>query len=202
MATREYPLDYQAVRIQLDLAWSADDLAELLADLAGLYEMRVRLEWDPESLEYWSARLLRGPSSSRAAPWRNRDDSTWRLDIGRVHYGSPGFVDLVGVGKVVEQIRLFVEKLIDLRAARLRQGLENEKLKAEIEAQKIENARNFVRLALAGRPFGLSDEQIRALVYDVDGVQERIIRRIGDGQVTGVEQAPLPGEEGVEQESH
>jgi hypothetical protein len=53
------------------------------------------------------------------------------LRVVRIQYGSPGELDLLGIGKAAEQVRLFVEHIIDLlvdrrkRAAQVR-GLEEE----------------------------------------------------------------------------
>ena len=117
-----------------------------------------------------------------------------QLTVLRVQYGSPGFVDLLGVGKIVEQLRLFVEKLIDLRATRLRGGLENEAMRQEIKGKMIENARDFVRLAKEARDLGLSEFEIKYLAELTEGAQERLFRQIAQGNVTAIGPVPPSGE--------
>ncbi len=114
------------------------------------------------------------------------------LDVLRIQYGLPGFIDLVGVGKVVEHVRLFIENLIDLRARRQRERLENEGLAQDIGAKKIENARNLIRLTGEARDVGPSDDDLRYLLYEIDGAQERLLRQIERGNVTSVGPAPPP----------
>jgi hypothetical protein len=116
-----------------------------------------------------------------------------KLTVLRLQYGSPGFVDLLGVGKVVEQVRLFVEKLIDLRVTKRGRFLENEARVLDLRAKKIENARNFVRLAGEAREQGLSELEIKYLVELTEGAEERLLRQIAPGKITAI--GPVPSGE-------
>jgi hypothetical protein len=82
------------------------------------------------------------------------------LEIIRIDYSSPGFTDFAGIGKAVEQVRLFIQYVIDLsvwrehrrieiaqREAELAQlELEMERVEQETIAKKIENVRQIINL--------------------------------------------------------
>jgi hypothetical protein len=162
----------------------------LFHDFGRLYEIRARLDRDPESLRYGRGFGL--PPWWPELSWRSwPSERELALDVFAAQYESPGWVDLVGIGKVIEQIRLFGEKLIDLRATRRREELENQDLAVDIQAKKIENARNFLRLTGEARALGWSDDEIRYLMLEIDSAQERLAGLIERGQVTGVESRPV-----------
>jgi hypothetical protein len=122
-----------------------------------------------------------------------------QFEVLRIRYESPGFVDLAGVGKVVEQVRLFLEKLIDLKATRRREALEGQMLEEDIVAKKIENARNFVRFRTEALQAGISEDEIRFLTYEVDAVQERLLRQVDRGQITAI--SPVQRDDGSADEA-
>lgn len=195
--------DWQGFRIEIAGKWGAAEMARFLSDLAFLYNVRRALDGGEESRPGLLKEFLWWVRRGRYEGLPRRLDLPWRLPWGwelreeglelvRIQHGSPGFVDLAGVGKVVEQLRLFVEKLIDLKAQRRREELENEKLREEIRAQKIANAEKFIEQARrAGVP---EEELLRYLIYEVDDVQDRLHRQIEDGKVTNVTALPPPGE--------
>lgn len=171
------------------------ELGVFLGDLALLFAIRFALDLGRRGVSDFLSSLRR---PDRYDPWPfsrrwslTRPDE--QLTVLRVQYGSPGFVDLLGIGKIVEQLRLFVEKLIDLRATRLRRGLENEAMRQEIKGKMIENARDFVRLAEEARDLGLSDYEIKYLVELTEGAQERLFRQIAQGNVAAIGPVPPSG---------
>ena len=190
------PREDEAIRIEIEGEWSVYELGVFLGDLALLFVIRFALDLGRRGVSDFLSSLRR---PDRYDPWPfsrrwslTRPDE--QLTVLRVQYGSPGFVDLLGIGKIVEQLRLFVEKLIDLRATRLRRGLENEAMRQEIKGKMIENARDFVRLAEEARDLGLSDYEIKYLVELTEGAQERLFRQIAQGNVAAIGPVPPSGE--------
>jgi hypothetical protein len=60
------------------------------------------------------------------------------LELKRFQYASPGSFDLLGAAKVVEQIRLLLEFLINLWAQRNDRALSTQRLELALLQQKVE----------------------------------------------------------------
>src|SRR5947209_1687083 len=98
------PQPDSVIRILIDGYWEAGTLGGFLEDLSDLYEIRGAVDVAPERLEYWyGSRFPRRGQFwwSRERPSFWRDVPFPRLGVARIQHGSPGFVDLVGIGKVV-----------------------------------------------------------------------------------------------------
>jgi|HubBroStandDraft_4_1064222.scaffolds.fasta_scaffold10149_3 hypothetical protein len=176
--------DFLALRVEIAGTWSALDMATMLGDFARLYWIRTALDVEPRALRY--RRRFLGPFD----PWWLEQTRGWlpregagALDVLRIRHESPGFVDLAGIGKVVEQLRLFVQYLIDLPGERETKRIEN-------EGKKIENAQKLVQLSVEAREAGLTDDDLRYLLYEVDDTQARLLRLIERGSITAVGPAP------------
>ena len=63
------------------------------------------------------------------------EDAT--LSVTRVAFGSPGFTDFVGVGKIIEEIRIFIQFLVDRVDRRNLIKLEEEERRAQLERDKV-----------------------------------------------------------------
>jgi hypothetical protein len=147
-------------------------MAVLLSDLALLYDIRAGLTIGDrrfrKELHWWVRESRydprRRPPWGEPWPWPPFRPHAEPLQIERIQYASPGLVDVAGIGKVVEQLRLFLEKLIDLKAKRKREDLENEALEEDIKAKRMENARSFIRLVGESRELNLGEEDVDALL--------------------------------------
>lgn len=188
MSSPEYPVDFEALRFEIGGSWSVMEMAQLLGTVDRLYEVPARTHWEgelkppPEGLMYLDR--LGYMSDPRFL------DDELRLRLLRIRHESPGFVDIAGIGKVIEQVRLFAEKLIDLRKQREREGLENEYLAAQIQQVKTENLRSFTQALREAGELGLREREIRHLVLDLDHHQERLAGFIEEGKVTDVDTPP------------
>jgi hypothetical protein len=60
------------------------------------------------------------------------------LSIVRLAFNSPGTIDLLGVAKIIEQVRLFLEFLINLYVLRNDRELELEERKVELARKRAE----------------------------------------------------------------
>ncbi|MCE8420154.1 hypothetical protein LZ190_15840 [Rhodovulum sulfidophilum] len=61
-----------------------------------------------------------------------------QLQIKRMSYASPGCIDFVGLGKALEQIRLFLEFLIEHCASRNDRELDREERKIQLAQKRLE----------------------------------------------------------------
>jgi hypothetical protein len=179
------------LRLQIRGRWPAEDMAILLHDVSGLYNIRLALSFEPRLLRYGYRYRPWGPE-----PWREllSEPLGAPLEVRRVSYASPGFIDLSGVGEAVEQVRILIDNLIvNFKQTRRRAKLENDKREADVQAQRLENARNFLQLTGEARDLGFEEELIAEyFLHQVDGAQERILRQIERRSLTGAQHVPGP----------
>jgi hypothetical protein len=189
---REFPPDSGFIRIEIEGEWAAHEMSALLGDISRLYDIRRALDLPAMKLRepgvllscarIWPSEI-QPPAAELPGP---------PLAVVRINDASPGRVDLAGLGKALEQVRLFLKYLIDLSIQRRWWQLEVEDLGKDVIAKRIENAQRLLRLGEQARELDLSAEQRRALLIDVDDRQQRILDAIGAGRVTGVRQLPRP----------
>ena len=189
---REFPPDTGFLRIEIQGEWAAHQISALLGDISRLYDIRRALDLPAMKLRepgvlvrYERIRPcdIQPPAGGLPGP---------ALAVVRINDASPGRVDLAGVGKALEQVRLFLQCLIDLTIQRRWWRLEVEDLRQDVIARRIENAQRMIRLGDQARELDLSAEETRALLMEVDDRQQRILDAIGEGRVTGVRQLPRP----------
>jgi hypothetical protein len=173
-------------------------MASLLADLSHLYDIRRFLDMPPELRAELRAELRYGGGWP---PWW--PDSIQRFSVAealdgpplaliRLRHGSPGFVDLAGIGKAMEQLRLLVEFLVQRKDMKSRRALENQSLAEDIIAKQIENAQRFIAAGRDASEAGLSEAEFRQLLTDVDARQRQILRMVESGQIHDLRELP-PG---------
>jgi hypothetical protein len=189
---REFPPDSGFIRIEIQGEWAAHEMSALLADISRLYDIRRDLDLRPTKADEpglplpW-ARIwpsdIQPPSPRLPGP---------PLAVLRIDDASPGRVDLAGLGKALEQVRLFLEHLIDLIVQRKRRQLEVEGLDQDVVAERIENAQRLLGIGEPARELDLSAEERRALLVEVDDRQQRILEAICEGRVSGVRVLPRP----------
>jgi hypothetical protein len=66
------------------------------------------------------------------------DDFPSLLKVVSLNYNSPGSIDLLGVAKIIEQLRLFLEFLINLYVLRNDRELDLEERKVELASKRAE----------------------------------------------------------------
>lgn len=106
------------------------------------------------------------------------------IEIRRIQYSSPGFIDLKGLGEAVKQVRLLIERLISFNETRREARLKNDSREQDVQAKMIENAHDFLKLRAEVREQGLDDDgAVRQLVAVIEDVQERTLRQIERGNI-------------------
>jgi hypothetical protein len=103
-----------------------------------------------------------------------------RLQVGKIQFSSPGFKDLVGLGETIGHLKDFILRLCELYSSRRQRHLENELREEEIQAKRLENAKNLVELA---KECGYSKADMRKLVQWVDSRQNNLITLIENGKI-------------------
>ena len=111
-------------------------------------------------------------------------EENYSLAIHRLEFASPGFVDIAGLGKIVEQIRIFLTDIYDRHTSREDRKITREIAEQELVAKKIANAEAILKL---GKHAGLDKHSSRMLVAEVLKVDKFISDRTASGQLIGIE---------------
>ncbi len=197
--------------VEIDGDWSAEKMATFLFDIDSLYRVQFRLQriaaerkeslgdksWEDYSDEfeeflpwysqrpYWARRYW-WALHQRGLGFRLFDTSE-QLKVHSIRYGSPGDLIVTGIGNVVAPLVNYVYYLTTLFTERKKRKLNLEEQKEDIIAKKINNARNYIRLA---EEVGLPRSVQRRLFEDVLDRGERIEGLVLNGNLKGVRRLP------------
>ncbi|MBS1807311.1 MAG: hypothetical protein JST84_03860 [Acidobacteria bacterium] len=187
----------QIIRINISDDWSASDIATFLHELDYLYNLGLRIvaaatsNEQQRQIEMWAEKSVLSDHTKNQYPRAE-------LEVCQIHYSSPGFTDLGGMGTVIGHIKDFLLRLIDYRVQSRRRALEDdliavENTKKTLENEtimlknvqlRIENARQFLELAKTN---GFTEEEIKKMIPPVVQVQETLVRLVSDGRIQSVE---------------
>lgn len=187
----------QIIRINISDDWSASDIATFLHELDYLYNLGLRIvaaatsDKNERQVEMWTEKSLLAEHIKKQFPQAE-------LEVCQIHYSSPGFTDLAGMGTVIGHIKDFLLRLIDYRVSSRRRTLEEEQMAADnakknLENEtlmlknvqlRLENARQFLELAKAN---GFTEEEIKKLIPPIDKAQETLVRLVSEGRIETVE---------------
>jgi hypothetical protein len=196
MAPRPARTELDQMRLRIRGRWPAEDMAILLHDCSSLYNIRLALSFEPRLLRYGYGFGPWGPE-----PWQEwlRESPGAPLEVRRIEYASPGFIDLRGVGDAIEQLRILVERLIlCVKQTRREAKLANDQREVDIQAQRLAIARDFLGVTREARDLGLDESAVMDyFVHQIDGAQERMLRQIERRSITGVKRvSDSKGEKG------
>jgi hypothetical protein len=107
------------------------------------------------------------------------------LRVGAIHYASPGWVDLLGAGRIVGHVSKFILGITDRYLAREDRALAREQTKQKILKDKISNAKELLKL---GTKIHMDPEAQRQLVRRALEIDEYIENKLIDQQITGINQ--------------
>jgi hypothetical protein len=186
------------LRIEIDGVWTPAEFSKLFNEFEVLKEMAVF--GDESDVEQDGSSWFRLDSRIRGGLFRNnpylaRDydleietegyfseivlrrlmtNSTFipELEVKAIQFGSPGFVDLLGAGRMVGQISKFLLGIIDRYLATEDRELAREQKRQSILKQKIANADGLLKL---GQKVHMDDEAKRQLLrraFEIDGYIE------------------------------
>jgi len=107
------------------------------------------------------------------------------LTIKAISFGSPGFVDFLGAGKIVAEIRKFILGVIDRYLETEDRRLARDAKRQEILEKKITNAERLLKL---GKKVGLEGEFRRNMMREVLAVDYFIESKLLDGKIVRVDE--------------
>jgi hypothetical protein len=107
-----------------------------------------------------------------------------QLSVRAISYASPGFTDLVGAGKVLEQIRLFATDIMDRWIHKEDRRLDREAKAQEVFHRKIENCERLLALHDKG---GMDGVATRTLIRELLKADLLIEGKMIEGKIGKVE---------------
>lgn len=155
--------------IDIDGEWSVRELAEVLDSLealAGYFidASIVRFGLYPPKVDPFDGSATLVPNTTF------RD----HLYLSRFSYASPGSFDVLGAAKIIEQIRLFLEFLINLWIARNDRRLDRDERHLELAHRKLE----LIQKIQAMQP--------ETIDFIENGASNPILGAVLQGKITGV----------------
>jgi hypothetical protein len=196
------------LRVSIDERWTASEFAELMSQLQFVADAALfsEVKLDGQSSTYFPFRRIRR-RMAYYDPFLDvedelRQDAYFRrvetqeilkaysprisneLKIKRIEYGSPGFADLTGIGKVVEQVRIFTTAIIDRYLHREDREIVRESAAQDLLSKKIKNAEALLNL---GDKVGLDGESKRMLISEVLNADYFIEGKIIDGKIKSID---------------
>lgn len=193
------------LRLDIDGHWDPEDFIEVLRGIESLYyKAAIERSYRHQGSIGWI-----GPWRSTTFAGYVDEANSWfvsearaialpreRLRIASVEYGSPGSIDLLGVGKVCEVLANVIGRSVmffeerDLRRERTKQAkLETRKMEIELEGEqesvralKLANAQKLLEIR-RDYPDWTEDHFLLLAVSD----QDRILPRISEGKIVGAE---------------
>lgn len=175
------PMSY--VRIDIDGEWTVTEVSDYLRALDHLYGAIFQAQL---LLPYINFKSLMVDPKFRRGARKNIE-----MNLVAFQFSSPGFHDLAGIGKIIEQFRLFVEGMVDrgsrrriLKAEGRIKEYDAELRQQELVALKIENAAAFISLCSELElPKERVNEIMPSLLKSTDIIDEDIL----DGRIIGIE---------------
>ena len=119
---------------------------------------------------------------ARTEPWRR--DAEDAFTVRRIEFSSPGVADFAGLGKIVEQVRLFIKDLLERHDATKDRVIARELAQQDVLSKKIKNASALMKLADSMK----LEEQARVSILSaVLGTENFLLNSFAEGKITSVE---------------
>lgn len=199
-------MDGNWLRIEIDGYWTSGDFAKLFAEMEMLNEFAQFGELTVDGQSAISLRLSRSRRIRENSFWpfdyeaeveaetavaelllkgviRDYTGLVNELQVKRVSFASPGFVDLLGAGKVIGHISKFILGVTDRWIAREDRELARDHKRQTILKQKITNAENLLKLS---KKAGLDPDTRRQMVRRVLESDSYFETKMLDGKITDV----------------
>ena len=210
--------DYGLLRIEIDGHWSVSDFSQLFEEFEVLNLMagygiasqdeqqgRIYLDW----YSAFSGRPMRfAPTWSRSYELEIETEDYFReialrkfmndltsipdLQVRAMQFASPGFVDLLGAGRIVGHISKFILGITDRYLARGDRELAREQTKQKILKDKIANAEALLKL---GSKIHMDPEAQRQLIRRALEIDEYIEGKLIDQKITAAREIDPRGRE-------
>lgn len=181
------------LRISIEGRWSPDEFIALLEGFEGLYYKSHKWSTSSYGIPHPSlSEILLSRSMTRGhvnyiltEEGRTLADRQSRLEVAAISYGSPGSIDLVGLGKAFEAIASIIEKLIKYFSERKLREVQLERERESLRSLKLENARQLLELR---RDYPDVPDSLLISLCILD--QDKLIPLIAERKILDVRQLP------------
>lgn len=162
----------EVIRLLLDGRWNARDMSLALLEVENYFSFKLTGDVNtPNSFPEMDIEPTANGFTIHGMIYPKSN-----VEIVQIRYGSPGFCDLAGLGKIVEELRIFIQFIIDHKTNRHLRDLELEERRVALQERKLQ-------AILVAKQNGL--------VTDADFIEKQgadnLLRLIDDRQIVGVE---------------
>ena len=165
----------EAIRLFLDGRWNARDLSYALLEI----ENYAQYAQDGEFRDAASPSELDVEGGANSITIHGYRYEIGRLEILKISYASPGFCDLAGIGKVVEQLRIFLQFIIEFKSNRHIKELDLEERRIAIRERKLQTI-----------VYAKQNNLLKESVFIENHGADNLLRLVDDGQIVGVKSIP------------
>ena len=193
------------LRLEIEGRWEPENFIQTLEGIESLYyKAAIRRPADYETSFFWYGQPRIFSSYDDQLNWTNdwllararvSAQSFERLTVAGIQYGSPGVIDILGIGEACKAVADIVGSIVsffaecELRRQRNKQAIIDTALKeVELEgkgeslrALKLENARVFFELC---QDYARMPEDLFLSIVTND--QDKIISLIAEGKLVGI----------------
>jgi hypothetical protein len=194
---------HSTLRIGLDGRWTCSKFRAFLGALEDLYGVAIRIEEAivrghlanedqgelQAALDGAQERLGRGIESQvPGGEYLSVEDMIYErpsLLVQGVLYGSPGHIDLLGLGSAIKQVGQFLQWLAEFydSSARINRELKNEELQQKLSTLRIQNLKALIATAKAA---GYDKDRISGLIAEVVRGSSILGKFVIEGLITDV----------------
>jgi hypothetical protein len=198
---------YKRLRIQIAGNWSTDDFRQLFTEMEDLHLMALFALTRIDGQTAVPFRFRRSRPHRYETFWYDPEfqeqvqDTISQIEVrhfihelvgfhpplrvAEIIFSSPGHTDLVGMGKIIEEIRKFIIGVTDRYLYREDRELDREHKRQTILKEKLANTERFLKIA---DKTGLDTQTKNEIIRHVLGTDYYLESKVIEGQITEVEE--------------
>ncbi len=192
------------MRLAISGTWTVNDMVRAMQSLDDLYGLTLefnsndslailfRIGSDPQRLlspdkglpdVLWKTTSTAFPPQREPSGGKGVRFRPATLQIRRIEFASPGFIDIAGVGTAIGHVKDFIQFIIQHWSDRTYRKLRDEEKSLQNERLRIENAMKYVELA---NGCGLNPTEIRRLTNFLDERQDILTDLVAQDKLSSV----------------
>jgi hypothetical protein len=191
MTTKTEQATSASVRMLIDGQWTVCDMKSFFqtCNLIYLFHYWARIE------NYSTGDVGGLDDIARTA---THFDPPQLLDVQRIRYGSPGLIDLRGLGEPIKQLKDFLWSPLDYlmkwkthRQESIRRQIDNDEARRALDmARRMDRYSVLDRHLEACRKYNLSPVSLHRVMFDLENQLDVVEGLINDGKITGITDVP------------
>jgi len=168
---------YKQAIVKIDKEWSAKEFGNLLLNIDAIYQIKIFF-------------ILSTSISSRKINTYLRDydkiktTSDFDLTVTKIRYGSPGSIDIFGIGEALKQVKEFIFSSLKFRQEYRETEIDMKIKIEELRAKRLENLEKFLELT---EKSNLPMTTMNKMAEFIDPKQEDIVHLLEAGKIKDIE---------------